>query len=143
MAQYTLNLKRDKLQGVGQRRAKSLVTRFTRRTFNYSQTLCPVDTGNLRASGSMSVNLGTTGVVGQIIYTAEYAAAVHNGRRALTIRPTKPGGYLWFTVGGKKVRAREVHQPARAGRPFLANALSKAAGSAADFRVRIGPGAPL
>ena len=143
MAQYTLNLKMDKLQGVGQRRAKSLVTRFTRRTFNYSQTRCPVDTGLLRASGSMSVDSGTTSVVGQIIYTAEYAAAVHNGRRALTIKAKRPGGLLRFTVGGRTVYARQVHQPARAGRPFLANALVKAGASASDFRVRIGSGAPI
>jgi hypothetical protein len=143
MAEYVLNLKVDKLQGVGQRRAKSLVTRFTRRTFNYSQTRVPVDTGYLRASGSTSIETGTTSVVGTIIYTAEYAAAVHNGRRALTIRPHNPSGYLWFTVGGKRVRAKEVHQPARKGRPYLANALQKAAGSSRDFQVRIGAGAPI
>lgn len=137
MAEYTLKLKPGKLHAVGQRRAKSLVTRVTRKTLNRSKVKCPVDTGNLRASGWMDVNVGTSFVTGTILYTAEYAAAVHNGRRALIIRPTKPGGYLWFTVNGKKVRAREVHQPARAARPFLANALREVAGGAQDFRVTI------
>jgi hypothetical protein len=139
MAEYTLKLKRARLQAVGVRRAKSLVTRFTRRTFNYSQSRCPVDTGNLRASGMMNVAVGggNLGVKGTIIYTAEYAAAVHNGRRALTIRPRDPDGFLWFTVNGRKVRAKEVHQPARKARPFLSNALVKAGASAADFKVKV------
>jgi hypothetical protein len=139
MAEYTLKLDRTKLQAVGVKRAKTLVTQVTRKTFNRSQALVPVDTGLLRASGQMNVTAGgTPGVQGTIIYTAEYAAAVHNGRRALTIRPRNPGGYLWFTIDGRRVRAKQVHQPARAGRPYLSRALREVAGAAQDFTVTIG-----
>ena len=139
MATYSLKLNRTKLQGVGMKRAKSLVTRVTRQTFNRSQALVPVDTGNLRASAWMRVEQnGPSFVTGTILYTAEYAAAVHNGRRALTIRPRRPGGKLRFTVGGKVVYARQVHQPARAPRPYLGRALREVAGSAQDFTVTMG-----
>jgi hypothetical protein len=138
MAAHSLKINRAKLHAVGMRRAKSLVTSVTRRTFNRSQVLTPVDTGNLRASGQMSVDVQAAQVVGTILYTAEYAAAVHEGRRALTIRAKRPGGKLKFTVGGRTVYATQVHQPARAGRPFLANALREVAGDVQDFRVTIG-----
>jgi len=138
MVAHVLKLDRAKLRGVGMRRAKSLVTRVTRRTFNRSQVLTPVDTGNLRASGQMSVDVKASTVVGTIVYTAEYAAAIHNGRRSLTIFPKNPGGKLRFTVGGKVVYAKWVHQPARAPRPWLYEALEQVAGGAPDFTVTIG-----
>lgn len=106
--------------------ARKIVSRVTRRTFNRSQILCPVDTGNLRASGGMKVGGRGSMVVGQVEYTARYAAAVHEGRRALTIR-AKGGGYLKFVVDGRTVFARSVRQPARRGRPFLRTALLEVA----------------
>ena len=110
----------------GMNGARKLVSRVTRRTFNRSQVLCPVDKGNLRASGGMKVGDRGSSVVGRVEYTANYAAAVHEGRRALTIR-AKGGGYLKFTVDGRTVFARQVRQPARAGRPFLRTALVEVA----------------
>jgi len=133
-----LHIDRAKLQEVGIRRARSLVGRVTRKTFNRSQVLVPVDTGLLRASGQMDVSVRGALVVGTVLYTAEYAAAVHNGRRALTIRAKRPGGKLEFTVDGRTVYAREVHQPARVGRPYLATALREVAGATPGFRVTIG-----
>lgn len=127
MAAFVLHLDRTKLQGVGLEAGTKAVNKVVRKTFNRSQVLCPVDTGNLRASGQM--NLARTGgalVIGSVSYTARYAAAVHNGRRALTIR-AKGNGRLRFVVDGRVVYARQVHQPARAGRPFLATALREAA----------------
>jgi hypothetical protein len=119
-------------------RARTLVNRVIRRTHTRSQILVPVDTGNLRASGQMNpaTDRGSR-VIGGVVYTAEYAAAVHEGRRALTIRPRRPGGRLRFTVGGRVVYARQVHQPARAGRPYLAQALREVA-PPEGFRVTIG-----
>lgn len=106
--------------------ARKIVSKVTRRTFNRSQIMCPVDTGNLRASGGMKLGDRGSTVVGRIEYTARYAAAVHEGRRALTIR-AKGRGYLKFKVEGKTVYARSVHQPARRGRPFLRDALLEVA----------------
>lgn len=42
-----------------------------------AQKLTPVDEGNLKASAYTSVSIGSYGVVGEIGFTAEYAAWVH------------------------------------------------------------------
>lgn len=137
MVQHTLHLDRSRLNAVGMDHATKLVSRVVRRTFNRSQVLVPVDNGLLRASGRIepASPRGLT-VVGGVVYDAEYAAAVHNGRRALTIR-ARGNGRLRFVVDGKVVFARQVHQPARAGRPYLATALREVA-TAEGFRVTIG-----
>jgi hypothetical protein len=125
---HSLTVDRLKLQGVGMDTARKAVNRVVRRTFNRSQVLCPVDTGLLRASGRMDLgkDRGML-VIGGVTYTAEYAAAVHEGRRALTIRAKRPGGKLRFVVDGKVVYAKAVHQPARKGRPYLSTALREVA----------------
>lgn len=114
--------------------ARKRVRRVTRRTDNRSAVLVPVDTGNLRASRRSSVREAGATVVGTVGYYARYAAAVHNGRRALTIR-AKGNGRLKFVVDGRTVYARSVHQPARRGRPYLATALREVA-TAEGFTVR-------
>lgn len=118
-----LYLARAELQAVGMNAARRKVARATRRTLNRSAILAPVDTGYLRSTGHMSLGARGATVRGKVEYTAEYAAAVHNGRRAVTIRPNRPGGRLKFQVGGQTVYARVVHQPARPARPFLTTAL--------------------
>lgn len=132
MAGHTLQMDNAAMHRVGIDRARSLVNRAKRRTLNRSAVLCPVDNGPLRASGEVTptVVIGNK-VRASVVYTVEYAAAVHEGRRALTIRAKTRGngrqGRLKFTVGGRTVYAREVHQPARAGRPFLYQALVESA----------------
>lgn len=133
MSSYTLRIDRPALNAQGVRTARQLVARVTRQTFNRSQVLCPVDTGNLRATGQSSVSTSGLVVTGEVEYTAKYAAAVHEGRRALTIR-AKGNGRLRFVVDGRVVYARQVHQPARRGRPFLRDAMIEVAG-AQGFRV--------
>ena len=137
MVAHTLNIDAGRLNMVGLQGLRQEINRTQRRVFNRSQVLCPVDTGNLRASGRRTpvVTLGNR-VSCEIVYDAEYAAAVHNGRRALTIR-AKGNGRLRFEIEGRIVFAREVHQPARAGRPFLAEALREEAGRD-GFAVSIG-----
>ena len=99
--------------------------------------LVPVDTGTLRATGRMILGRARGAlVIGGVEYTARYAAAVHDGRRALTIR-AKGNGRLKFVVDGRTVYARSVHQPARKGRPYLAQALREVAPQQ-GFRVTIG-----
>ena len=138
MVAHRLRIDRPQLHGVGMDEARKRVNRVVRRTYTRSQILVPVDKGLLRASGLMNPaqDRGSL-VIGGVTYTAEYAAAVHEGRRALTIRPKRPGGRLRFTVGGRVVFARQVHQPARAGRPYLAQALREVA-PPEGFRVTIG-----
>lgn len=137
MVAHTIRIDDAQLNGVGVREARAAVARVVRRTLNRSAVLCPVDTGNLRASGQSNVSVTGLVVVGEVVYTARYAAAVHEGRRALTIRARRPGGMLKFTVDGRTVYARSVRQPARAGRPFLATALREVA-AAEGFGVSIG-----
>lgn len=134
MARHRLHVNTARLQGVGMDVARQKVRRVTRRTDNRSAAYCPVDTGNLRASRRSSVREAGALVIGEVAYTARYAAAVHNGRRALVIR-AKGNGRLRFVVDGQVVYAREVRQPARAGRPFLARALREVA-TAEGFAVQ-------
>lgn len=138
MAQVRLRINRAKLHGVGMDEARKRVNRVVRRTYTRSQVLTPVDTGNLRASGRMDLarDAGAM-VIGGVTYAAEYAAAVHDGRRALIIRARRPGGRLKFTVGGRTVYARQVRQPPRIGRPFLSTALREVAAQE-GFTVTIG-----
>lgn len=126
MARHKLHVSKAKLTAVGMDEARKRVRRVTRRTENRSAALVPVDTGNLRASRRSTVREAGALVQGTVGYYARYAAAVHNGRRALTIR-AKGGGRLKFTIDGRTVYAREVRQPARAGRPYLARALREVA----------------
>lgn len=137
MAAHTLRINKTALNAEGLDTARKAVNRVVRRTFTRSQVLAPVDTGNLRASGKLDLasDRGLL-VVGGVSYTARYAAAVHEGRRALTIR-AKGNGRLKFTVGGRTVYARQVHQPARAGRPYLSTALREVAAQE-GFSVRFG-----
>lgn len=136
MARHTLHLDIGALNAEGMNVARRAVSKVVRRTLNRSAVLCPVDTGYLRATGKMNVADRGLVVIGEVEYTANYAAAVHNGRRALTIR-AKGSGRLKFVVDGRTVYAREVHQPARAGRPFLSTALIEVAGQE-GFTVTIG-----
>lgn len=79
----------------------------------------PFRTGDLRKSIVTHLVSDTSAVVGSNL---PYARAVHDGRRAITIRP-KNGKVLKFTIDGKTVYARQVRQKARRGRPFLLNAV--------------------
>lgn len=142
MVAHSLRINRAALHGEGMDAGRKAVNRVVRRTYTRSQVLVPVDNGPLRASGrpDLATDRGSL-VIGSVTYTAEYAAAVHDGRRALTIRakPRRDGrpGRLKFTVGGRTVYARQVHQPARAGRPYLSQALREVAAQE-GFTVTIG-----
>lgn len=136
MARHTLRVNEPALNAEGLTVARKAVTTVVRKTLNRSAVLVPVDTGYLRATGQSNVSTRGLLVVGEVVYTARYAAAVHEGRRALTIR-AKGGGRLKFVVDGRTVYARSVHQPARAGRPYLSTALREVAAQE-GFRVSIG-----
>jgi hypothetical protein len=87
----------------------------------------PVNTGHLRASiGPPKVEQAGAGVRVEVATHAEYAKAVHDGRRAVVIRPVRAKA-LKFEAGGGTVFAMRANQPARAGNPFMARGLAKAA----------------
>ena len=97
------------------------------------QNRIPFDSGDLRKSievhhlGHARASVGSNLV---------YARAVHDGRPAITIKPNvaknPPRGHrehrnpkrarLKFKIGGRTVFAKQVHQPARKGQPFLREA---------------------
>jgi hypothetical protein len=142
MVRHSLHLSKAALNAEGLKLARKKVNRVTRRTLNRSAVLVPVDNGLLRASGRAEpATVRGLMVVGSVVYDAEYAAAVHNGRRALTIRAKVRAdgrqGRLRFVVEGRVVYAREVRQPARRGRPYLSTALREVA-TEEGFRVSIG-----
>lgn len=127
MAEYELRLIRVNLHKTGMGVARKRVAKVVRRTYNRSAVLCPVDTGYMRASGRMMpATIHGFTVIGGVVYGAHYAAAVHDGRRALVIRAKRKKA-LKFTIDGEVVYAKSVRQPARAGRPFLATALQEVA----------------
>lgn len=95
-----------------------------------------------------------TGAVGA--YNEPHAAAVHNGRRALVIKPNlsknpplgnrvikgtkesyRKKARLKFTIGGQTIFAKEVKQPARPANPFLTRAADKTKAEGFGFLTRI------
>lgn len=113
-------------QQVGSQFGQRLVTDVLRRSLNRATILTPVDFGNLRAHNRIRMAVATSRVYGELFNDADYAAAVHNGRQATTIRPRRKKA-LKFVVNGRTVYAKKVHQKARKGRPFLSTAVREIA----------------
>lgn len=156
--QITVDVNPAAARAVALDAAEQLVTDVTRRVFNRAIVLTPVRTGNLRAQNNMRVQRTVKGALGEVFNDSEYAAAVHNGNKAYTVRPKphmitvkpKNGTRLRFVVGGNVVYARSVRMqkplrfvvggkvvfaqsariPARRGRPWLTRALMEVAGPA-------------
>lgn len=109
--------------------AERLVTDTTRRVFNRAIVLTPVDTGNLRAQNNMRVQRTATGALGEVFNDTTYAAAVHNGSKAYTIRPKRKKALRWVGKGGEVVFAKSARHKATRGRPWLTRALTEVAGA--------------
>jgi hypothetical protein len=125
----TLQFDRAAARRIGTAEASRLVGDCLRKIFNRANVLTPVDTGNLRGHNRKSgPRRQAPGVRGEVYNDAEYAAAVHDGAPAYTIRPKRVKGrngrpaMLRFEVGGQVVFARSVRHPATKGRPWLARA---------------------
>ncbi|MBB3665913.1 hypothetical protein FB384_004872 [Prauserella sediminis] len=63
------------------------VNTLTRRTANMARTLCPVDTGLLRASINENVAVQGLTIVGTVSAETNYATYVHEGVRGRRGRP--------------------------------------------------------
>lgn len=125
---YTLNLDVAQCQLISGNYAFQLVTDTTRRTHNRADIITPVDTGNLRGNNRSRVIRRSVSVsVGEVFNETAYAAAVHNGTKAYTIRPKRKKA-LRFVIDGEVVFAKSVRMPARRGRPWLTRALREVAG---------------
>lgn len=87
---------------VGISLAAPLVARTTRRAMNRAEVLAPVDTGNMRASHSMTMRVSRTAVTGRVEVAAKYAEYVHNGTVAHNIAARRAGAlvFRWGRMGG-------------------------------------------
>jgi hypothetical protein len=77
----------------------------------------PVVTGELRKAHVVQP-FGATDAL--LSANTPYAAAVHEGRRAITIKPKGRKALLWNSAAHP---VRTVHQPARPGNPWLRRAV--------------------
>lgn len=102
------------------------VMRVTLRVLNRAKVTTPVDTGNLRAGHQFRLTQSSNKVTGEVFNKVKYALPVHEGRRAVVIRP-KDKQALAFTWHGQPMVRKWVHQPARRGRPWLRDALREVA----------------
>lgn len=116
------------IKSVLQDDAGRAVVRFTLKVLNRSRVLTPVNTGNLRASHQFKIKNGANKITGEVFTKVKYALPVHEGRRAITIRPTSKQA-LAFRWHGQPMVRKWVHQPARRGRPWLRDALREVAAS--------------
>jgi len=116
------------IKGILQDDAGRAVVRFTLKVLNRARVLTPVDTGNLRASHQFKIKNGATKITGEVFTKVKYALPVHEGRRAIVIRP-KSKQALAFRWHGQPMVRKWVHQPARQGKPWLRDALREVATS--------------
>lgn len=122
----TVELYRDVIKEVLHDLAGKEVARVTLKVLNRAKVLTPVDTGNLRASHQFKIKNSATKVTGEVFTKVKYALAVHEGRRAIVIHPTKKKA-LAFVWHDQPMVRKWVTQPARPGRPWLRDALREVA----------------
>lgn len=121
-----VDLYQDVIKSVLHDLAGKEVTRTTIRVLNRARVLTPVDTGNLRASHQFRIKQSANRVTGEVFTKVKYALPVHEGRRAIVIRP-KDKQALAFVWHGQPMVRKWVSQPARHGRPWLRDALREIA----------------
>jgi hypothetical protein len=121
-----VELFRGVIRGELQQMSGRDVLRVTMKVLNRGKALTPVDTGNLRSSHQFRMKATETRQIGEVFTRVKYALAVHEGRRAVVIRPKKKQA-LAFTWHGQPMVRKWVYQPARPGRPWLRDALREVA----------------
>lgn len=121
-----VELYRSVIAGVLQDDVGKEVVRTTTRVLNRAKVKCPVDTGNLRASHNFSLRRSASKITGEVGTRVKYALPVHEGRRAIVIRP-KTKQALAFEWHGVPMVRKWVYQPMRAGKPWLRDALREVA----------------
>lgn len=124
--QVKVDLFQSVIKGVLHDLAGKDVARITLKVLNRSKVLCPVDEGNLRSSHQFRLTQSSNGVTGEVFTKVKYALAVHEGRRAIVIRP-KHKKALAFVWHGQPMVRKWVTQPARRGRPWMRDALREVA----------------
>lgn len=97
-----IELDRAQVLSVAMGQTSPMVARTTRRVMNRAEVLSPVDTGNMRASHSMTMKVSRTRCTGRITVAAKYAEFVHGGTRAHYIRASRANAlaFRWGRMGG-------------------------------------------
>jgi hypothetical protein len=163
MAQLKARIEVDdaRVLAVAIKEAAPMVASTTRRVMNRAEVLAPVDTGNMRASHSMTMRTTATSVTGRVEVAAKYAEYVHNGTRAHNIAAGRANAlsFRWGRMGGVRtvvpkkgltrgptgprktkkgvifyVAKGYVRHPGTKARPWLFHALREVAG-ADDFEI--------
>jgi hypothetical protein len=116
------------IKGILQDDVGKEVLKTTLKVFNRARVMTPVDTGNLRASHQFKISSAGDKITGEVFTKVKYALPVHEGRRAVVIRPNSKQA-LAFAWHGQQMVRKWVHQPARRGKPWLRDALREVADS--------------
>lgn len=118
-----VRLDRNQLSRVIKGESRKALRLRAPQVLNRAKILAPVDTGRLRASGSVHYSsLFGFRPKATIVFNVDYARYVNDGTRPHIIRP-KNASVLRFVVGGRVVYARVVHHPGTRANPFLDRAL--------------------
>jgi len=86
VATVRVDLSNATIKAVAVQELGKLVITTTLRIHNRAKILCPVDTGNLRASITQKITLSGEEIIGTVGTNVKYAAFVHDGTRPHTIR---------------------------------------------------------
>lgn len=149
-----IELDNAQVLGVAMGQTSPTVAKVTRRVLNRAEALAPVNTGNLRASGSMTMRVSRTRCVGRVTFGAKYTEYVHNGTAPHDIKARRANAlaFRWGRMGGvqvivpKKAKAKGptglrkskkgvifyiakgyVRHPGTKSRPFIFRALREVA----------------
>ena len=136
-----------------------ITVNILKRVAEYARDECPKSKGPARSVqllNMIDIRYTGNGTGSFGVFNHPYAAAVHNGRKAITIRPNleknpplgnrvikggkesyKKRARLKFTIGGRTVFAKGVKQKARAANPFLTRAVVKLQSEGFQFLVKI------
>lgn len=128
VTQVKVDLYNQVIRGVLHDLGGKTVTKTTLKVLNRAKVLTPVDTGNLRASHQFKITQSANAVKGEVFTKVKYALPLHEGRKALIIRPKNKQALAFHWHGQQFVR-KWVSQPARRGRPWLRDALREVAAS--------------
>jgi hypothetical protein len=92
----------DHLLAVGIGLSAPLVAKTTRRVLTRGEILSPTDTGNMRASHSMTMRVARTSVTGRVEVAAKYAVFVHGGTQPHNITANRANAlaFRWGRMGG-------------------------------------------
>jgi phage gpG-like protein len=83
-----------------------------------------VEGGHDKQGGELRRSISVSGLDGGAVVGTNkaYARAVHEGRKAIIIRPKKKRALAWNEGNSA---AKRVYQPARSGNPFFRNAVDR------------------